>query len=266
MTDPMSSDDPWMTIAEFAAELRVRPVTVRSWITKGQVRATRSGQRKWLIRRSELSRMLKGDGATAIPPPPPAAPASPAPWSDLDGVPPEVDEEQARYEEGLRRESLDQEFSFARYEWGVALERSAMAPPDARFPSRIRQIARAASAYAATLHDCIAEGGLVWKPIRNSVGMTLSYELRPGGNRPGPPDGWARFDRLVLRVGDAMAGDSPTSAADALYELAQAMTELADEIQTRPTWRSSPDDSGSSRDSPGRSESVSRRPPERETP
>ena len=57
--DPDRADDPWMTIAEFAAEMRVRPVTVRSWIAKGQLRATRAGQRKWLVRRSELTRMLE---------------------------------------------------------------------------------------------------------------------------------------------------------------------------------------------------------------
>ena len=71
MTDPEPDpyDDPWMTVAEFAQEMRVRPVTVRSWIAKGQLKATRAGQRKWLVRRSELARMLEqGDGADAAPP------------------------------------------------------------------------------------------------------------------------------------------------------------------------------------------------------
>ena len=54
MTDPEPNphDDPWMTVAEFAQEMRARPVTVRSWIAKGQLKATRAGQRKWLVRRS----------------------------------------------------------------------------------------------------------------------------------------------------------------------------------------------------------------------
>ena len=47
-----SPDDPWMTVAEFAEAMRMRPVTVRSWITKGQLKATRAGQRKWLVRRT----------------------------------------------------------------------------------------------------------------------------------------------------------------------------------------------------------------------
>ena len=67
MTDPEPNphDDPWLTVAEFAQEMRVRPVTVRSWIAKGQLKATRAGQRKWLVRRSELARMLEQDDGVA---------------------------------------------------------------------------------------------------------------------------------------------------------------------------------------------------------
>ena len=36
------------------------PATIRSWISKGTLRAMRAGQRKWLVRRSELDRMLAG--------------------------------------------------------------------------------------------------------------------------------------------------------------------------------------------------------------
>ena len=49
--------DEWLTVAEFAKEMRVQPVTVRSWIAKGQLNAMRSGHRKWLIRRTEIARM-----------------------------------------------------------------------------------------------------------------------------------------------------------------------------------------------------------------
>src|SRR5664279_4466837 len=53
-------DDPWLTLAEIAEELRMSPATIRSWISKGTLRAMRAGQRKWLVRRSELDRMLAG--------------------------------------------------------------------------------------------------------------------------------------------------------------------------------------------------------------
>src|SRR5450755_237854 len=91
MTDrePNPHDDPWMTVAEFAQEMRVRPVTVRSWIAKGQLKATRAGQRKWLVRRSELARILEqGEGVTALPPPPPVL--RPAEFLEPDDRPPEV--------------------------------------------------------------------------------------------------------------------------------------------------------------------------------
>jgi excisionase family DNA binding protein len=50
--------DPWPTLAEIASELRVNPATVRLWISRGKLSAMRAGQRKLLVRRSELDRML----------------------------------------------------------------------------------------------------------------------------------------------------------------------------------------------------------------
>jgi hypothetical protein len=35
--------------------------------------------------------------------------------------------------------------------------------------------------------------------------LTLSYELRPGGNRPGPADLWAQFNVAVERLGASLA-------------------------------------------------------------
>ncbi len=67
--------DPWLTLAEIADELRVNPATVRQWASKGQLKASRAGVRKWIVRRSELDRMLAGptanitnvDGFTRVP-------------------------------------------------------------------------------------------------------------------------------------------------------------------------------------------------------
>jgi excisionase family DNA binding protein len=58
------AEDPWLTLAEIATELRVNPSTVRLWVSQGQLRASRAGRRKWLVRRSELERML-GSGRAA---------------------------------------------------------------------------------------------------------------------------------------------------------------------------------------------------------
>jgi len=56
-------EDYWLTIAEIAAELRVNPATVRLWIARGRLPATRPGQRKLLVRRSDVDRMLGHRGS-----------------------------------------------------------------------------------------------------------------------------------------------------------------------------------------------------------
>jgi len=231
---PDRVDDPWMTIAEFAAEMRVRPVTVRSWIAKGQLRATRAGQRKWLVRRSELSRMLQqGDEPNAAPPPPPPS-RSPVERQDPDDYPPEVWQQMVEQAAAAEREQRDHDYAFAAYEWEIAVEQSRMAPPDPRFASRIRHIAEAAGRRAAAIRDCMNDPGFVWTSLPGSAGMTLSYELRPGGIRPGPKDAWDRFDRVVARLGAALEGTSASAVAGALRELAGAMHELAEAIENRP--------------------------------
>jgi excisionase family DNA binding protein len=53
-----ATGDPWLTLAEVAAELRVNASTVRLWVSQGRLPASRAGQRKWLVRRSEVERML----------------------------------------------------------------------------------------------------------------------------------------------------------------------------------------------------------------
>jgi excisionase family DNA binding protein len=63
MSAHVDEADPWLTLAEIAAELRVNPATVRLWISRGQLDATRPGRRKLLVRRSEVDRMLAQPGA-----------------------------------------------------------------------------------------------------------------------------------------------------------------------------------------------------------
>jgi excisionase family DNA binding protein len=230
--EPNPHDDPWMTVAEFAQEMRVRPVTVRSWIAKGQLKATRAGQRKWLVRGSELARILEqGEGVTALPPPPALRPAE---FLEPDDRPPEMWDQMAEEAVEEERERQDQDYAMAAYEWEIALEQSRMAPPDGRFASRIRHIAQAASRRAAAIRECVEDPGFVWKAIPDSNGMTLSYELRPGGARPGPKDAWDRVDRVVTRLGIALEGDSGSAVASALRDLSSAMTGVADAIENRP--------------------------------
>ena len=43
----------------------VNPATVRQWVSKGQLKASRAGVRKWIVRRSDLDRMLDETNLTA---------------------------------------------------------------------------------------------------------------------------------------------------------------------------------------------------------
>lgn len=240
--EPDPHDDPWMTIAEFAQEMRVRPVTVRSWISKGQLAATRAGQRKWLVRRSELTRMLnQGDDLPAVPPPPVSRRAE---IQEPDDRPQEMWDAMAEEAIDQERERQEQDYAMAGYEWEIALEQSRMAPPDARFASRIRHIAQAAMGRAASIRECMEDPSFVWKPIPGSTGMTLSYELRPGGARPGPKDAWDRVDRVVTRLGAALEGHSGSAVASAFRDLSSALAGVADAIEKRPAREQAAEDVG----------------------
>src|SRR5947209_8012996 len=56
--EPSENDDPWLTPAEIATELRVNAATIRLWISKGMLPATRVGRRKLFVRRSDVLRLL----------------------------------------------------------------------------------------------------------------------------------------------------------------------------------------------------------------
>jgi len=226
MTDlpDKTADDPWLTLAEIADELRLSPVTIRSWIAKGRLRAMRAGQRKWLVRRSDLDAMLAAD-------PDNRPPATSEP--EADAYPDHVLDRLAATAAADEQADREQALGMAAYDWDIALEQSRMAPPDARFTSRIRHIAQAANQQAAAIRDAMDLPDSVWTPVRGSDGMTLSYELRPGGNRPGPADAWDRVDRVVARLGAALEGTSAASVADVFADLARALNDVADAIEKR---------------------------------
>ncbi len=57
------TDDRYLTPAQVADELHVTVVTVRRWITNGQLPAAKAGPRKWMVRRSDLDAFLSGSRA-----------------------------------------------------------------------------------------------------------------------------------------------------------------------------------------------------------
>jgi excisionase family DNA binding protein len=69
MADPIrgvapSGEDPWLTVAQVAADLNIHPATVRVWIKAGRLAAVRAG-RTWRVRRSDLDRALLADASPA---------------------------------------------------------------------------------------------------------------------------------------------------------------------------------------------------------
>src|SRR5690348_10969238 len=177
--DFQAPEDPWLTIGEIADELRLSPATIRSWIRKGILSATRAGQRKFLVRQSELERMLREEGeareaggidrrpvprsttgsaATSVPG------GSPAPTTGG-----ELDHEaiSGALDEMKRADAL----------WRAGIDASAFAPPDPGFASRVRAIAEGAAVEAAALRRAAGLPALRWNPAPASV-RRLSYELR----------------------------------------------------------------------------------------
>jgi excisionase family DNA binding protein len=62
------ADHEYLTPAQVAQEMQVTVVTVRRWIANGELRASKAGPRKWMIRRSDLAQFLSDttrDDATA---------------------------------------------------------------------------------------------------------------------------------------------------------------------------------------------------------
>jgi hypothetical protein len=120
------------------------------------------------------------------------------------------------------------EYRRASRRWQEALLSSAEAPPDARFPARLREIATAANQQSAAF-ELLAASPLAWRPRPGAQAMELSYELRPGADsRPGSAESWQRFDQAVRSLGDAYEGISLAEIARAFAALARVAHEIAD--------------------------------------
>lgn len=223
--NPVPEDDPWLTLAEIAEELRMSPATIRSWISKGTLHAMRAGQRKWLVRRSELDRLLAGKDVIGSE----DAWSGPG-WRSTDtiaaphGSPHWTEEARERVSRGWW-------LGVAETEWREALRASAMAPPDPGFVVRINEIADAAARKAAALDNLGDEApGAWWERQSGLPGGVLSYELRPGAIRPGPAELWARFDQAVDALARAMAEHSVPAEQNALETVSLVLHEIVDAL------------------------------------
>jgi excisionase family DNA binding protein len=228
--EPEQPDDPWLTVAEIAAELRVNPATVRLWISQGKLTAKRAGQRRLLVQRSELDRMLEASShrydnvptlGQAMSYPRGSVrhrPVRVRSWSAYGvakaKVPPEV-----------MREAV-KDLQDAGAVWDAALEASENAPPDPGFVARLRAIAAAAQRQHDALEHADGIPGYSWTPVPDAENMILSNELRPGGNRPGPEHLWDMFDFTVDRLALAMEGNVASLVSMEYEELADVLRKI----------------------------------------
>jgi hypothetical protein len=115
--------------------------------------------------------------------------------------------------------------------WRAAIEESAFAPPDPGFADRLRSISAAARAEADVLYEAARAPQLRWDPIPDAnAAKRLSYELRPGGNRPGPGELWDRFDEVIAALVRAQAGTDFAAIAEGFQTVGELTAQLADAV------------------------------------
>jgi excisionase family DNA binding protein len=224
------ADDPWLTLAEIAKELRVNPATVRLWVSRGRLRALRAGQRKLLVRRSELERML---ASTDPAQPEPHEPRIPQPlrpvfYRSLAG---QVARARADMDPAVVREAIKR-MQEAEAVFDEAVSASDNAPPDPGFARRIRDVAQASLQRAEALDQASRIPGFQWTPIPPPDSVIRSHELRPGGNRPGPPHKWKSYDMAVERLSIAIQGNVLSLVADEFQEIGWVLNEIADDLES----------------------------------
>jgi excisionase family DNA binding protein len=224
------SEDPWLTLAEIADELRLTPATIRSWVAAGTLHAWRPGKRKYLVRRSELDRML---GDKDVEPT----------ESQTDRLFRAVDTVAAPHQsptwpaEAVEHVSKGGWLGFSETAWRKGLRSSAMAPPDVYFVLRLRRVAEGAVRKANAMANLAEEQPPSWWANRPVIGDDgLSYELRPAGNRPGSPELWQSFDNAVERLANSEADGSWAAEIEALSALSLVIYEIVDELEQRRTY------------------------------
>jgi len=126
-------------------------------------------------------------------------------------------------------------------DWAEAMRAHKLAPPDAGFGARLRQLSEAAAREQVAWEHAHA-AGLMWRPIPGAEAAEPPYELRPGTGRRGPDELWSRFDAAVGSLNQAITGSSAATVADAFGELAKVATDLAQEVAREDEGRRVPAD------------------------
>jgi excisionase family DNA binding protein len=226
-----ASEEPWLTLAEIADELRVNPATVRLWVSKGQLNATRAGMRKWVVRRSDLDRMLASVNPAAEKVPEPAAQESTVPRRRATDRPAVQERQPARFLPPIgTRESAKKLMELANESVRTAFEACESAPPSAGYPDRLRALADGFEHLASTLIHSARTAGGVWEGRDDWKPEDFPHEIRPGGNRPRRDGLWDRFDAAATALGNAMQGSDIIALAGAFRTTADELLAVADQL------------------------------------
>lgn len=113
--------------------------------------------------------------------------------------------------------------------WAQAMRAHKLAPPDAGFAARLRDLAEAAAGEQAAWENA-HRAGLLWRPVPGAESAAPPYELRPGTGRRGPENLWVTFDASVAVLNRAITGSDAAAVAEAFGGLAAAAGALADAI------------------------------------
>lgn len=114
-------------------------------------------------------------------------------------------------------------------DWANAMRAHKLAPPDAGFAARLRDLAGAADRERFAWEHAHA-AGLRWRPVPGAEQAQPPYELRPGTGRRGPQPLWERFDAAVATLNSAITDSDAARVADAFGELSEAAVQLAEAV------------------------------------
>jgi excisionase family DNA binding protein len=76
MSEQRLPDDYTLTVSEVAERFRLKPATIRLWIREGKLPARRFGERKYLIRESDVTELVANTSDAPLPAASPRSQAS----------------------------------------------------------------------------------------------------------------------------------------------------------------------------------------------
>lgn len=116
--------------------------------------------------------------------------------------------------------------------WAEAMRAHKLAPPDAGFAERLRNLGEAAATEQVAWEHAHA-AGLLWRPVPGAENAAPPYELRPGTGRRGAAALWGRFDVAVNTLNHAITGSDAARVADAFGEMAESAGALAESVASQ---------------------------------